>query len=191
MVEKRLLSETALEQDGSSEDTESAEKQGEETKVSQKAEGYLVDPPMDDQPGSEENGKEDFRKEGIASVENNDDSAIAENETAEEADTIIYTWQTLSTEELWEKLYQIAQYWVSCAASLYREAVFMGELIQAIPPAYRFGWYIMQANAVKDEDYNLYLHKVADAAKAYPVMKELCKNIIKKTDCDMNNHADI
>ena len=88
-------------------------------------------------------------------------------------------WLSYTTDQLWEKLNQLSQYWVSCAASLYREDVFMGELIQAIPPSYRFGWYIMQANAVKDKDHNLFLRKVTDAAKTYPAMKEVCKRLIK------------
>ena len=79
---------------------------------------------------------------------------------------------------IWSELSQLSQYWVSCAASLYREDVFMGDLIRAIPPAYQFGWYIMQANALKSTNPGLFLTKVADAAKAYPVMKELCKKVI-------------
>ena len=85
----------------------------------------------------------------------------------------------LTTDEIWDKLNHLSQYWVSCAASLYREDVFMGDLISAIPPCYQFGWYIMQANAVKNVNLSLFLHKVADAAKAYPAMKELCKKVIE------------
>ena len=89
-------------------------------------------------------------------------------------------WLTsLSPDEIWEKLNHLSQYWVSCAASLYREDVFMGELISAIPPCYQFGWYIMQANAVKNINLSLFLHKTADAAKAYPALKELCKKVIE------------
>ena len=86
-----------------------------------------------------------------------------------------------ATEEIWNELHQMSQYWVSCAASLYREDVFMGDLIKAIPPCYQFGWYIMQANAVRSGNPSLFIQKVADAAKAYPVLKELCKKVIRET----------
>ncbi len=107
------------------------------------------------------------------------DDGDTEPEQTDDAEEPRFTWQLLTVEELWDRLSQISQYWVSCAASLYREDVFMGDLIEAIPPAYRFGWYIMQANAVKNENNSLFLHKVADAAKAYPMMKELCKYVIQ------------
>ncbi len=81
-------------------------------------------------------------------------------------------------DEVWNELFELSQYWVSCAATLYKEEVFMSNLIQALPPAYRFGWYIMQAGAVKNQDRSLFLRKVADAAKAYPALKELCKKVI-------------
>lgn len=84
-------------------------------------------------------------------------------------------------EEVWAALYHLAQYWVSCAASLYREDVFMGDLIGAIPPAYQFGWYILQAKAVKEQDCHLFIRKIADAAKVYPAMKELCKKVMQGT----------
>lgn len=86
-----------------------------------------------------------------------------------------------SASEIWNELYQMSQYWVSCAASLYREDVFMGDLIKAIPPCYQFGWYIMQANAVKQGNPSLFIQKAADAAKAYPALKELCKKVIRET----------
>ena len=85
-----------------------------------------------------------------------------------------------SAPEIWNELYQMSQYWVSCAASLYREDVFMGDLIKAIPPCYQFGWYIMQANAVRQGNHSLFIQKVADAAKAYPTLKELCKKVIRE-----------
>ena len=85
---------------------------------------------------------------------------------------------TFTAEQVWEELYQLSQYWVSCAASLYKEDVFMSDLIQALPPTYRFGWFIMQANALKASSQGLYLQKLADAAKAYPALKELCKMVI-------------
>ena len=85
-----------------------------------------------------------------------------------------------SATEIWNELYQMSQYWVSCAASLYREDVFMGDLIKAIPPCYQFGWYIMQANAVRQGNPGLFIQKVADAAKAYPALKELCKKVIRE-----------
>ena len=84
-------------------------------------------------------------------------------------------------EEIWNELYQMSQYWVSCAATLYREDVFMGELISAIPHSYQFGWYIMQAGAIKSQNPSLFIHKVADAAKAYPELKELCKKVIRES----------
>ena len=86
---------------------------------------------------------------------------------------------SLTQDEIWDRLNLLSRYWVSCAASLYREDVFMGDLISAIPPCYQFGWYIMQANAVKNTNLSLFLHKVADAAKAYPELKELCKKVIE------------
>ena len=86
-----------------------------------------------------------------------------------------------TAEEIWTDLYQMSQFWVSCAASLYREDVFMGDLIGAIPHCYQFGWYIMQANAVKNQNTSLFLRKVADAAKAYPTFKELCKMVIRES----------
>ena len=86
-----------------------------------------------------------------------------------------------SAQEIWNELYQMSQYWVSCAASLYREDVFMSDLIKAIPPCYQFGWYIMQANAVRQGNHSLFIQKVADAAKAYPALKELCKKVIRET----------
>ena len=96
-------------------------------------------------------------------------------ENAEEFSNEMY-----SAPEIWNELYQMSQFWVSCAASLYKEDVFMGDLIKAIPPSYQFGWYIMQANAVKNNNLSLFRQKVADAAKAYPALKELCKKVIKE-----------
>ena len=83
--------------------------------------------------------------------------------------------------EIWNDLYQMSQFWVSCAATLYREDVFMGDMISAIPHCYQFGWYIMQAGAVKNDNTSLYIHKIADAAKAYPTFKELCKMVIRES----------
>ena len=85
------------------------------------------------------------------------------------------------TEDIWNELYHLSQFWVSCAASLYREDVFMGDLVSAIPPCYQFGWYIMQANAVRQTDSGLFIQKVADAAKAYPALKELCKKVMRES----------
>ena len=95
-------------------------------------------------------------------------------------DTMSAASETYLAPEIWNELYQMSQYWVSCAASLYREDVFMGDLIKAIPPCYQFGWYIMQANAVKQGNHSLFIQKVADAAKAYPALKELCKKVIRE-----------
>ena len=81
--------------------------------------------------------------------------------------------------EIWIELYQMSQYWVACAAMLYREDVFISDMIKALPPCYQFGWYIMQANAVKESNASLFVHKVADAAKAYPALKELCKTAMQ------------
>ena len=86
-----------------------------------------------------------------------------------------------SAEEIWNELFQMSQYWVSCAASLYREDVFMGDLISAIPHCYQFGWYIMQAGAVRQGNPGLFIQKVADAAKAYPALKELCKKVMRES----------
>ena len=85
-----------------------------------------------------------------------------------------------SASEIWNELYQLSQYWVACAAMLYREDVFISDMIKALPPSYQFGWYIMQANAVKQTNSGLFIQKVADAAKAYPALKELCKKVIRE-----------
>ncbi len=179
MMEKRLLSETAPRKNDALEGSEAAESLNEKTEISETTEGYLVvDSLMNEKPDSEEKKKGDSHQEKNVSEESDDNGATVADDASEKTESVVFTWQTLDLYELWEKVNQIAQYWVSCAASLYREDVFLSDLIQAIPPAYRFGWYIMQANAVKDEDHSLFLHKVADAAKAYPVMKELCKRVI-------------
>lgn len=87
--------------------------------------------------------------------------------------------EVMKAEEIWNGMYMVAQYWVSCAATLYKESIFMGNLIEAIPPAYRFGWYILQAKSVEESNTSAYIRKLADAAKAYPVMKELCKKVMR------------
>ncbi len=85
----------------------------------------------------------------------------------------------------WKELYNLALYWSSCGAFLYKEDVFMGDMIEAIPPRYQFAWYILQANSCKGNNSKQFIRKIADAAKAYSPMKELCKNVIKKyTDED-------
>lgn len=78
----------------------------------------------------------------------------------------------------WNDIYQLALYWISCGSFLYKEDVFTGDLIEAIPAEFQFAWYILQANALREVSESAFIHKVADAAKAYPVMKELCKKVI-------------
>ena len=110
-------------------------------------------------------------------------SALLMEKKLAEKEKILEEKQSASeytAEEIWRELHQLSQYWVSCAASIYREDVFMSDLIRAIPPCYQFGWYIMQANAVRSSDPSLFIHKVADAAKAYPPLKELCKKVIRE-----------
>ena len=164
MMEKRLLSDPALQEDETS--------------------GLGEADLQADRKGNKTEGKVEDSDNAIGTQwvlpDNVDTDADTESgQTTDEGDSPRFMWQFLTTEELWDRLNQLSQYWVSCAASLYREDVFMGKQIEAIPPAYRFGWYIMQANAVRKENTRLFVNKVAEAAKAYPVMKELCKQVIK------------
>lgn len=91
----------------------------------------------------------------------------------------------LGMEEIWKELYRIASLWVSCAAMLYQDSVFQGELQSALPPRYRFAWLVFQANAVK-EDIRSFVRKVAEAAKAYLTMNEVCRYILRccKTEAE-------
>lgn len=82
-------------------------------------------------------------------------------------------------DEIWNHLFTMAQYLASCAAMLYREDVFTGKLIEAIPARFQFAWDMLQANAVKEENDVLFARKVSDAAKCYPDMKEHCKKILR------------
>ena len=168
MMEKRLLSEPEPKDDGVSGSDEAAVDLQADTKEN-KAEDKVED--SDNGIGTQWILPDD--------VDTDADTDTESEQTTDGGDSPRFTWQFLTTEELWDRLNQISQYWVSCAASLYREDVFMGKQIEAIPPAYRFGWYIMQANAVRKENARLFVNKVAEAAKAYPVMKELCKRVIK------------
>lgn len=88
--------------------------------------------------------------------------------------------ESQGAKEIWKGLYHAALCWMSCAALLYREDVFMGDLIDAVPPQYQFAWYMMQANAVREKSSSLFIQKVSEAAKAYPAMKELCKKVIRE-----------
>lgn len=83
-------------------------------------------------------------------------------------------------EELWSQVYELASFWVSCAAMLYRETVFQGEekLQSALPGKYQFAWLIYQANAVKLYPRE-FIKKVAVAAKSYLKMEKVCKYILK------------
>lgn len=81
-------------------------------------------------------------------------------------------------EEIWRELYRIASLWVSCAAMLYQDTVFQGELQSALPPRYRFSWLIFQANAVREDTLG-FVRKVAEAAKNYLAMEAVCKYILK------------
>lgn len=87
--------------------------------------------------------------------------------------------ETMEAGEIWNGMFMMAQYWVSCAATLYKENLFVSDLLGALPPEYRFGWYILQANAVKESNASAYIGKLAEAAKVYPIMKELCKKVMR------------
>lgn len=84
----------------------------------------------------------------------------------------------LEMKNLWKELYQIASLWMSCAGKLYQEQVFQSELQSALPPKYRFAWFIFQANAVKGDIRN-FVRKIAEAAKAYLKMEDICKSILR------------
>ena len=94
--------------------------------------------------------------------------------------------QEADNNDEWKRLYNVALHWISCAMFLYKEEVFTSDLIEAIPPQYQFAWYIVQANALKDNNNYLFIQKVAEAAKSYSIMKELCKKIIIEYS-DVNN----
>lgn len=84
----------------------------------------------------------------------------------------------MNMEEVWKEVYRIASLWVSCAAMLYQESVFQGDLQSALPGRYRFAWLIFQANAVKD-DTRSFVRKIAEAAKAYLTMEEVCRYLLR------------
>ena len=84
-------------------------------------------------------------------------------------------------EIVWEELYTTSLYWMACAGMLYKEEVFVSELLEAIPDKYQYGWYLMQANAAKGKDDLRFVQKTAQAAKVYPLMKEYCKEMMRKT----------
>ena len=84
----------------------------------------------------------------------------------------------LSMEEIWKEIYRIASLWVSCAAMLYQETVFQGNLQSALPPRYHFAWLIFQAAAVKN-DTRSFVRKIAEAAKVYLAMNEVCRYILR------------
>lgn len=84
----------------------------------------------------------------------------------------------LNMEEIWNELYRIASLWVSCAAMLYQDGVFQGGLQSALPARYHFAWLIFQANAVKS-DTRSFVRKIAEAAKAYLRMEEVCKYLLR------------
>lgn len=83
-------------------------------------------------------------------------------------------------EVVWEEVYSASLYWVICSGMLYKEEVFLGELLETIPRQYQYGWLLMQANAVKETDKYSFVKRVAEAAKVYPCMKEYCKEIMRK-----------
>ncbi len=166
MMEKRLLSEPAPQEDGALDSDEAGVDLQADTKENE-AEDKVED--SDNCTGTQWALPDDV----------DTDADTGSEQMIDAGDSPRFMWQFLTMEELWDRLNQLSQYWVSCAASLYREDVFIGKQIEAIPPAYRFGWYIMQANAIRKENTRLFVNKVAEAAKAYPVMKELCKQVIK------------
>ena len=114
----------------------------------------------------------------IRGIEKNDIKYIYISAIRMEKKLLIRQDEMTEVEEIWQELLALAQHLVVCASFLYKEDVFLGEMVKAIPPSYQFGWYIMQADTVRKENLHLFFMKVADAAKAYPIMKELCKKII-------------
>lgn len=85
----------------------------------------------------------------------------------------------LEMESIWKELYQISSLWVSCAAMLYQERVFQDVTLQsALPERYRFAWLVFQANAVK-ADTLVFVRKIAEAAKSYLRMDEVCKYLLR------------
>lgn len=84
----------------------------------------------------------------------------------------------LDGKEIWDKLYRIASLWVSCAAMLYQKQVFQGDLQTALPARYQFAWLIFQANTVKTDRYS-FVKKLAEAAKVYLKMGEVCKYLMR------------
>lgn len=82
-------------------------------------------------------------------------------------------------EEIWQELYRIASLWVSCAAMLYQERVFQDSVLQsALPARYQFAWMIFQANTVKADTLS-FARKIAEAAKSYIAMEDICKYILR------------
>lgn len=81
-------------------------------------------------------------------------------------------------EVIWQAVYQIANLWISCAAMLYQESVFQTQMQTVLPPRFRFAWIILQANVVKT-DKRSFIRKIAEAAKAYLKMREICKYILE------------
>ena len=61
---------------------------------------------------------------------------------------------------------------------LYQESVFQSQMQTALPPRFRFAWVILQANVVKI-DKRSFVRKIAEAAKAYLKMEDVCKYILK------------
>jgi len=96
---------------------------------------------------------------------------LARNMKLENLDFIIM-------EEIWKELYRIARLWMSCAAMLYRESVFQSEMQSMLPAKYQFAWLIFQAQVVKEDSRN-FVRKIAEAAKAYLRMEEVCKYILR------------
>ena len=81
-------------------------------------------------------------------------------------------------EVIWQAVYRIANLWIGCAAMLYQESVFQSQMQTALPPRFRFAWVILQANAVRTNKRN-FIKKIAEAAKAYIKMEEICKYILE------------
>ncbi len=81
-------------------------------------------------------------------------------------------------EVIWQAVYRIANLWIGCAAMLYQESVFQSQMQTALPPRFRFAWVILQANVVKT-DKRSFVRKIAEAAKAYLKMEDVCKYILK------------
>ncbi|MDD2973363.1 MAG: glycosyltransferase [Lachnospiraceae bacterium] len=80
--------------------------------------------------------------------------------------------------EDWNDVVKIAKLWLGCAEELYREEIFSGERQSALPAKYQFSWLICQGQ-ITEQDKSQQMRYIAEAAKAYLPMGELCKEYLK------------